>query len=76
MIVIDWAARFLEAAFDEDYIVGVFRCQLIGVHGNDRWFPARRMKRTYLRDDDGRSPIGLSARHGPIAPYWKGWRRA
>jgi hypothetical protein len=30
---------------------GVFLCQLIGTHPNDRWFPKDRMKRTYLQDD-------------------------
>jgi hypothetical protein len=47
----DEAAVFLEQAFAEPYVVGVFKCQLAGFHGNDRWFPANRMKRTYLRDD-------------------------
>ncbi|MBM3725535.1 MAG: hypothetical protein FJW40_08935 [Acidobacteria bacterium] len=45
------SARWLDAALREPYMVGVFMCQLIGVHGNDRWFPAGRMKRTYLRDE-------------------------
>jgi len=45
------AARWLEQVFELPYVVGVFKCQLIGTHGNDRWFPTGRMKRTYLRDD-------------------------
>jgi hypothetical protein len=51
------AARFLTQALQEDYIVGVFKCQLGGTHGNDRWFPAGRMKRTYLRDDGTPFPV-------------------
>ena len=45
------AADWLQAAFAEPYIIGVFKCQLIGTHGNDRWFPEGLMKRTYLQDD-------------------------
>ncbi|MBM3741018.1 MAG: hypothetical protein FJW39_35225 [Acidobacteria bacterium] len=45
------SARWIDAALREPYMAGVFMCQLIGVHGNDRWFPTGRMKRTYLRDD-------------------------
>ncbi len=45
------AARWLSDAFREPYIIGVFMCQFIGTHGNDRHFPTGRMKRTYLRDD-------------------------
>jgi len=41
----------MELAFEEDSIVGLFACQILGTHVNDRWFPAGRMKRTYLRDD-------------------------
>lgn len=43
--------QFLYDAFDTPYIIGVFKCQFIGSHGNDRLFPAGRMKRTYLKDD-------------------------
>ncbi len=43
--------QFLYDAFDAPYIVGVFKCQLIGSHGNDSRFPEGRMKRTYLQDD-------------------------
>ncbi|MBM3761898.1 MAG: hypothetical protein FJW36_16820 [Acidobacteria bacterium] len=45
------SARWLDAALRDPYMIGVFMCQFIGVHGNDRWFPEGRMKRTYLRDD-------------------------
>ncbi len=45
------ANQFLFDAFDTPYIIGVFKCQFIGSHGNDNRFPAGRMKRTYLRDD-------------------------
>lgn len=47
----DEAVRFVEGAFAEPYIIGVYICQLAGRHGNDRWFPEGRMKRTYLKDD-------------------------
>ncbi len=43
--------QFLFDAFKTPYIVGVFKCQFIGSHGNDRLFPTGRMKRTYLKDD-------------------------
>ena len=45
------ASEWLQGVFSLPYVVGVFKCQLIGSHGNDRWFPAGLMKRTYLRDD-------------------------
>lgn len=38
------------AALAHPGIVGVFRCQLIGTHGNDRWFKGK-AKRNYLKDD-------------------------
>ncbi|MBM3755389.1 MAG: hypothetical protein FJW38_15560 [Acidobacteria bacterium] len=47
----DDAAAWIRAAFEEPYLVGLFTCQLAGRHGNDRWFPEGRMKRTLLRDD-------------------------
>jgi hypothetical protein len=47
----DEAVRFVADAFAEPFIIGLFICQLAGMHGNDRWFPAGRMKRTYLKDD-------------------------
>ena len=50
------SANWLAAALARPYIVGVFRCQLIGTHGNDRWFEGR-AKRTYLRDDATPFPI-------------------
>lgn len=45
------AARYFDELFELPYVIGAFKCQLLGSHGNDRWFPAGRMKRTYLRDD-------------------------
>lgn len=47
----DEAAEWLLSLFELPYMVGAFKCQLIGTHGNDAWFPEGRMKRTYLRDD-------------------------
>lgn len=44
------AAKWLTAALAHPGIVGVFRCQLIGTHGNDRWFEGK-AKRNYLKDD-------------------------
>lgn len=44
-------SEWLRGVFSLPYVIGVFKCQLIGTHGNDRWFPKGRMKRTYLRDD-------------------------
>ena len=46
----DDSAKWLTAALTHPGIVGVFRCQLIGLHGNDRWFEGK-AKRNYLRDD-------------------------
>lgn len=53
----DDAAEWIRAAFEEPYLVGLFTCQLAGRHGNDRWFPDGRMKRTLLRDDGTPFPI-------------------
>jgi len=53
--------QFLYDAFDVPFIVGVFKCQFIGSHGNDRLFPAGRMKRTYLRDDGTPFPYRTEA---------------
>jgi hypothetical protein len=50
------SANWLTAALAHPGIVGVFRCQLIGTHGNDRWFEGK-AKRTYLRDDGTPFPI-------------------
>gem|GEM_PF-5015453 len=47
---------FNEPSLAHPGIVGVFRCQLIGTHGNDRWFEGK-AKRTYLRDDGTPFPI-------------------
>ena len=44
-------AQWVTDALAQPYIVGVFKCQFIGTHGNDRWFPAGRMKRTLWQDD-------------------------
>lgn len=45
------SARWVSDALDPPFIVGVLMCQSIGTHGNDWWFPAGGMKRTYPRDD-------------------------
>lgn len=44
------AAEFLRAAMRRRYMVGVFKCQLIGLHGNDAQFEGK-SRRTYLKDD-------------------------
>ncbi|GAB5405665.1 MAG: hypothetical protein Aurels2KO_38960 [Aureliella sp.] len=44
------ASKWLVAAMQRPYMIGVFKCQLIGLHGNDRWFDGK-SRRTYLRDD-------------------------
>ena len=44
------AANWLVACMSRPYMVGVFKCQLVGLHGNDRWFEGK-ARRTYLRDD-------------------------
>lgn len=44
------AADWLVAAMERPYLVGVFKCQLIGTHGNDRWFEGK-ARRTYYQDD-------------------------
>ena len=49
--------QFLIDSFDQSYIIGNFKCQLIGRHGNDSKFPLGRMKRTYLQDDGSPWPI-------------------
>lgn len=50
------SAKWITAALAHPAIVSVFRCQLIGTHGNDRWFEGK-AKRTYLRDDGTPFPI-------------------
>ena len=50
------SAKWITAALAHPAIVGVFRCQLIGTHGNDHWFEGK-AKRTYLRDDGTPFPI-------------------
>ena len=50
-------ARWIETALEQPYIVGVFKCQFIGTHGNDRWFPEGRMKRTLWQDDGTAFPV-------------------
>lgn len=42
--------NWLAEALQTPYIVGVFKCQLIGTHGNDRWFDGK-AKRTVVKDD-------------------------
>ncbi|MEM9281679.1 MAG: hypothetical protein AAGA96_07635 [Verrucomicrobiota bacterium] len=44
------AAEWLVQAATEPYMIGIFKCQLIGLHGNDKWFDGR-SRRTYLQDD-------------------------
>ena len=44
------AADWLVQCMRRPYMLGVFKCQLIGLHGNDRWFEGK-SRRTYLRDD-------------------------
>ncbi len=50
-------AHWVTAALQRPYIVGVFKCQFIGTHGNDRWFPKGRMKRTLWQDDGTPFPV-------------------
>ena len=68
------AAEWLESVFSLPYVIGVFKCQLIGSHGNDRWFPEGRMKRTYLRDDglpfDVRTPVTKHAHERVLASVY------
>lgn len=52
------SANWITAALAHPAIVGVFRCQLIGTHGNDRWFEGK-AKRTYLRDNG--TPFSIMA---------------
>lgn len=49
-------AQWIQKALSQPYLVGVFKCQFIGTHGNDRWFPKGRMKRTLWQDDGTRFP--------------------
>ena len=44
------SAAWLIECLQRPYMVGVFKCQLIGLHGNDRWFDGK-ARRTYLKDD-------------------------
>jgi len=50
-------AQWVKDALAQPYIVGVFKCQFIGTHGNDRWFPEGRMKRTLWQDDGTAFPV-------------------
>ncbi len=52
---------FLYESFAMPYIIGNFKCQLIGSHGNDRLFPEGRMKRTYLKGDGSPFPMRTEA---------------
>jgi hypothetical protein len=45
----DDSAKWLTAALAHPGIVGLFRCQLIGTHGNDVWCKGD-AKRNYLKD--------------------------
>ncbi|MEM7699712.1 MAG: hypothetical protein AAF236_15060 [Verrucomicrobiota bacterium] len=49
------AAAWMVAAMETPYLVGIFKCQLLGTHANDAWFDGR-ARRTYLRDDG--TPFG------------------
>lgn len=44
------AATWLIECMKRPYMIGVFKCQLIGLHGNDRWFEGK-ARRTYLKDN-------------------------
>lgn len=46
----DQAANWLQQCVMRPYMIGVFKCQLIGLHANDRWFDGK-ARRTYLQDD-------------------------
>ena len=50
-------AQWVTSALEQPYIIGVFKCQFIGTHGNDRWFPEGRMKRTLWQDDGTAFPV-------------------
>ncbi|MEM9480705.1 MAG: hypothetical protein AAGA58_13710 [Verrucomicrobiota bacterium] len=50
------AADWIIASMERPYMIGVFKCQLIGLHGNDRWF-GDRARRTYLQDDGRPFPL-------------------
>ena len=50
-------AQWVTSALERPYIIGVFKCQFIGIHGNDRWFPEGRMKRTLWQDDGTAFPV-------------------
>lgn len=43
------SSRFVHEAFESPYLIGLFICQIIGTHGNDKFFTEA--KRTYLKDD-------------------------
>ncbi|GAB5562895.1 MAG: hypothetical protein SynsKO_45420 [Synoicihabitans sp.] len=43
------AARFIAQAMARPYMVGIFKCQLIGLHGADRQFEGK-SQRTYLQN--------------------------
>ena len=49
-------AQWVKDALNQPYIIGVFKCQFIGTHGNDRWFSKGRMKRTLWMDDGSPFP--------------------
>ena len=49
------AAQFVSDAFEAPYLTGLFICQVIGSHGNDKFF--LRAKRTYLKDDGTRYAV-------------------
>ena len=44
------ASDWLISAMRQPYILGVWKCQLLGIHGADRQFKGK-SRRTYFRDD-------------------------
>jgi hypothetical protein len=44
------ARTWLIDAMKRHYMIGVFKCQLIGLHGNDHWFEGK-ARRTFLQDN-------------------------
>jgi len=73
------SAKWLTAALGHPGIVGIFRCQLIGTHGNDRWFEGK-ARRNYLRDDGTPFPhvaarVSEANRQALNAAYEKAIRR-
>jgi hypothetical protein len=49
------AGQFVRDAFEPPFMVGLFICQVLGSHANDKWFGPE-ARRTYLRDDGSPFP--------------------